>query len=104
LKFMIDKVARDPLSPKMLKINGGKIMELLNLPPSPKIGLIMNALMEEILEEPAKNTAENLEKRVKELNELSEEKLKELAQAGKLKLREEEEKEVEKIKQKHYVK
>ena len=104
LKFMIDKVAHDPLSPKMLKINGGKIMELLNLPPSPKIGLIMNALMEEILEEPAKNTAENLEKRVKELNELSEEKLKELAQAGKLKLREEEEKEVEKIKQKHYVK
>src|SRR3989344_8486414 len=104
LKFMIEKVRADPISPKMLAVNGGKIMELLNLPPSPKIGLIMNALMEEILEEPAKKTAENLEKRVKELNELSEEKLKELAQAGKLKLREEEEKEVEKIKQKHYVK
>ena len=104
LKFMIDKVARDPISPKMLKINGTEIMALLSLPPSPKIGLIMNALMEEVLEEPAKNSKGLLEKRVKELNELSEEKLKELAQAGKSKLKEEEEKEIEQIKQKHYVK
>ncbi len=104
LKFMIDKVARDPISPKMLKINGDKIMELLNLPPSPKIGLILNALMEEILEEPAKNSQEFLEKRIKELHNLSDENLKKLAQAGKSKLKEEEEKEVGKIKQKHFVK
>lgn len=104
LKFMIDKVARDPISPKMLKINGDEIMALLSLPPSPKIGLIVNALMEEVLEDPTKNTKDFLGKRVKELNDLSEEKLKELAQAGKSKLAKEEEKEVEKIKQKHFVK
>ena len=103
LKFMIDKVARDPISPKMLKINGTEIMALLNLPPGPKIGLIMNALMEEVLEDPAKNTKKDLENRVRELNILSEEELKKLAQKGKTKLSEEEEKEIEKIKQKHYV-
>lgn len=104
LKFMIDKVARQPISPKMLKTNGTKIMVLLSLPPGPKIGLIMNALMEEVLEDPDKNTEEYLEKRVRELNDMPEEELKKLAQAGKSKLAEEEEKEVEKIKQKHFVK
>ena len=104
LKFMIDKVARDPISPKMLKINGTEIMALLNLPPGPKIGLIMNALMEEVLEDPAKNTKEYLENRIKELNSLPEDELKALAQKGKSKSNEEEEKEIEKIKQKHFVK
>lgn len=104
LKFMIDKVARDPISPKMLKINGTEIMVLLNLSPGPKIGLIMNALMEEVLEDPTKNTKEYLENRVKELHNLPEKELKELAQKGKSKSTEEEEKEIEKIKQKHFVK
>lgn len=104
LKFMIDKVARDPISPKMLKINGTEIMSLLNLPPGPKIGLITNALMEDVLEEPAKNTKEDLENRIRELDAIPEEELKKLAQKGKSKLTEEEEKEVAKIKQKHFVK
>ncbi len=104
LKFMIDKVARDPISPKMLKINGTEIMALLNLSPGPKIGLIMNGLMEEVLEDPAKNDKEYLENRIKELNDLPEDELKELAQKGKTKLTEEEEKEIAKIKQKHFVK
>lgn len=104
LKFMIDKVAHDPLSPKMLKINGHEIMTMLNLPPGPKIGLIMNALMEEVLENPNQNIKEYLENRVKELNALPEEELKKLARQGKSKLTQEEEKEIEKIKQKHYVK
>ena len=104
LKFMIDKVARDPISPKMLKINGTEIMALLNLSPGPKIGLIMNGLMVEVLEDPAKNDKEYLENRIKELNDLPEDELKELAQKGKTKLTEEEEKEIAKIKQKHFVK
>ncbi|MDP3697453.1 MAG: CCA tRNA nucleotidyltransferase [Candidatus Taylorbacteria bacterium] len=104
LKFMIDKVARDPISPKMLKINGTEIMALLNLSPGPKIGLIMNALMEEVLEDPAKNIKEYLENRVKELSTMPEEELAKLAQKGKTKSTQEEEKEIEKIKQKHFVK
>jgi poly(A) polymerase/tRNA nucleotidyltransferase (CCA-adding enzyme) len=103
LEFMIDKVARDPISPKMLKVNGNDVIKLLAIEPCPKIGLIINALMSEVLDDPKKNTKEYLEKRVVELNLLSENNLIELGQAGKLKTIEEEEKEVEKIKGKYYV-
>ena len=33
LLFMIEKVKHDPLSPKMLKVNGDDIMKILNIPP-----------------------------------------------------------------------
>lgn len=103
LKFMIDKVARDPISPKMLKLNGTDLMQLLGIAPGPKIGMIISALMNEVLDEPAKNAKEYLEKRALELGELSEDKLRELAQSGKEKVSEEEEKEVKKIKERYYV-
>ncbi|MBI2676728.1 MAG: HD domain-containing protein [Candidatus Yanofskybacteria bacterium] len=103
LQFMIDKVARDPLSPKMLKINGNQLMQLLKISPGPKVGMIINALMNEVLEDPGKNSAEYLNKRSAELNKLSEKEILKLAQAGKEKITEEEEKEVKKIKQKHFV-
>lgn len=103
LQFMIDKVARDPLSPKMLKINGNQLMELLKVEPGPKIGMIINALMDEILEDPSKNNSEYLEKHSTELNKLLEKELIKLAQAGKERVGKEEEKEVKKIKEKYYV-
>ncbi|HEY4484209.1 MAG TPA: HD domain-containing protein [Candidatus Paceibacterota bacterium] len=103
LQFVIDKVARDPISPKMLKVNGNDIMKLLDMVPGPKIGLIMSALMDEILDDPTKNTKDYLEKRVEELSKLPDKELLNLGQQGKSKLAEEEEKEVEKIKQKHFV-
>ncbi len=103
LQFMIDKVARDPISPKMLKINGNDIMRLLNIQPGPKVGLLVSALMNEVLEEPAKNTQEHLEKRTMELNKLPEKDLLELSKQGKLKTGQEEEREITKIKQKYYV-
>ena len=37
---MIEKVKRDPLSPKMLKVNGEDVMRELGLPPGPRIGWI----------------------------------------------------------------
>ncbi len=104
LKFMIDKVARDPISPKMLKINGTDVMKLLGIEPSPRVGWIINALMEEVLEDPKKNTKEYLEKRTHELSGLSELELRELAQKGKMKTAELEEEAIGKIKEKHYVK
>ena len=103
LKFMIDKVARDPISPKMLKVNGNDIMQLLAIPPGPKVGMIMNALMEEVLEDPAKNTKEYLESRSHELSAMSNEQLSRLSQQGKDKTKELENEEIEQIKKKHYV-
>jgi len=72
LKFMIEKVKRDPISPKMLKIDGVKIMEILDLKPSRKVGDILNALLDEVIEDPSRNTEKYLEKRARELNKLSE--------------------------------
>lgn len=57
----------EPLSLKDLNINGAEIMKILDIPPSRKIGEILNTLFEEILDDSSKNTKEYLEKRVKEL-------------------------------------
>ena len=104
LKFMIDKVARDPISPKLLKINGNDVMELLGIDPGPKVGMIMNALMEEVLDNPKKNTKEYLESRTKELSTMGDQRLADLAKQGKEKTKEMEDDEIDKIKEKHFVK
>ena len=76
LEYLIEKVSRDPISPKMLKVSGQDIMKILNIKPSPKIGAILKVLLSEVIEDPEKNTKEYLEKRVQELNKLSEEEIK----------------------------
>ncbi|MDP3785201.1 MAG: HD domain-containing protein [bacterium] len=103
-RFLVEKLQRDPITVKMLKINGNKIMEIAGIPPSPKVGMILNSLMDEVLDSPEKNTEEYLENRAKELTELAEGKLTKLAEAGKTKRLGLEEEEVSKIKKKHYVK
>ncbi len=76
LEYLIEKVGKDPVSAKMLKVNGQDVMKILNVKPGPKIGAILKVLLSEVIEDPEKNTKEYLEKRVKELNRLSEEKIK----------------------------
>ncbi|MCC6405013.1 MAG: CCA tRNA nucleotidyltransferase [Candidatus Yanofskybacteria bacterium] len=71
LKYMIDKVSHDPISVKMLKVNGQDIMEVLGIPPGPKIGLILNTLLAEALDDPTINTRELLLKRAGELDAAS---------------------------------
>jgi len=76
LEYLIEKVSKDPVSPKMLKINGDDIMRILNVSPGPKIGAILKVLLSEIIEDPEKNTNEYLEKRVKKLYQLAPEEIK----------------------------
>lgn len=76
LEYLIEKVSKDPISAKMLKINGQDIMKILDAPPGPKIGAILKVLLSEVIEDPEKNTKKYLEKRVKELNKLSAEEIK----------------------------
>jgi hypothetical protein len=102
-KAMVEEVMRDPISVGMLKINGNKIMEILKMPSGPRVGQILNALMEEILDNPESNTEEYLNKRTIELSNLSDNDLKNLAEKGKGKKSEKEEKEIKKIRSKHYV-
>lgn len=76
LEYLIEKVSKDPISAKMIKINGQDVMRILNAKPGPKIGAILKVLLSEIIEDPEKNTTEYLEERVKELNKLSAEEIK----------------------------
>ena len=102
-RVMIEQALRDPISVRQLKINGNQIINLLQEPAGPKIGLILNALMEEVLENPELNTDEHLSKRTVELSHLNLSELKNLAESGKNKQKEVEEGELDKIKQKHRV-
>ena len=101
-KAMIEEVMRDPISVSMLKTDGKKIMELLGITPGPKIGQILNALMEDVLEDPSLNTEEYLNKKTFELNKMSDRELKELAKKAK-KERKRRRKRSQKIRGKHYV-
>jgi poly(A) polymerase/tRNA nucleotidyltransferase (CCA-adding enzyme) len=79
LERRLHEVQLDPISVKMLKIDGNELMKLLKIKPGPKIGLLLNALLAEVLEDPQKNTKAWLTKKLKELNKLTELELKDLA-------------------------
>ena len=102
-KAMMEEVMRDPISVGMLKIDGKKIMEILNIAPGPKIGQILNALLEEVLEDPSLNTEEYLNERTIKLSKMSDRELKDLSEKGKEKKEKEEEKKVKEIRGKHFV-
>lgn len=57
----------EPMSLKDLAINGNDLMTALNLPPGKKIGEILNALFEEVIEEPERNNAVYLLERARQL-------------------------------------
>lgn len=80
LKYVIEKVSQDPISVKMLRLNGNDVMKILGIPPGPKIGNVLDVLLGYVLEDPKKNDKEFLEKEVKKLGKLSEEKLREFTQ------------------------
>ncbi len=100
---MVEEALRDPISVKMLKIDGSRIMEITGEKPGPKLGYTLHALLEEVLEDPLKNTAEYMEKRALELMQLSEDELKVLGDAGKAKRDEEEAADIAEIQKKHSV-
>ncbi|NDE68307.1 HD domain-containing protein, partial [bacterium] len=102
-KAMIEEALHDPVSVGMLKIDGKRIMEVTRETPGPKIGHVLHALLEEVIENPKLNTAEYLEKRAVELFAMSENDLKKLGEAGKEKQKEEESKNIEEIRQKYHV-
>ena len=101
---MVEEAMTAPISVGMLKIDGQTIMNVTHETPGPKIGFILHALLEEVLENPALNTEEYLKKRSKELIKLDIAELKALGEEGKEKKEREEEKKIEEIRKKHWVK
>ena len=100
---MIDEVLHDPLSVSMLAIKGGRVMEVAGIAPGRKIGWILHALLEEVLDDPTRNNAEYLEKRARELAALPEKELQTLGEKGREIKTKEEEKKVQEIRKKHWV-
>lgn len=102
-KAMVDEALRDPISVKMLKINGDRIMELSGEKPGRRLGHILHALLEEALEDANKNTTEYMESRALEMLKMDDETLKNMAEAGKKRQAEEEEAALREIAREHKV-
>ncbi len=67
LEYMFDKVQNDPVSVKMLKINGDYLISDLKFAPGPKMGAILDCLLSEVIEDTKLNNLEYLSKRAKKL-------------------------------------
>ena len=101
---MIEEALHDPISVSQLKIDGEFMIKKLGIAPGPRMGWILHALLEEVLDDPSKNTEEHLSELVKSLNMLTDNELKILGERGKEKKEELEGKEIEKLHNKHGVK
>ncbi len=102
-KAMVDEALRDPISVGMLKTDGTRIMKEFQVEPGPRIGYVLHALLEEVLDDPKANKQELLDMRTKELLSLPDADLKDLGDAGKKKRDLEEEREIQEILKKHHV-
>lgn len=103
LKYVIEKISQDPISVKTLKVNGTDVMGILNLIPGPKIGQILDILLGYVLEDPAKNKKDYLEKEIKKLGKLSDKNLSDLAEKARQEREKIETKRDEMTKQKYWV-
>ncbi len=99
---MVDEALRDPITVELLKIDGTKLMEIEGKA-GPRIGWILHALLEEVLDDPKKNTEEYLEKRALDMKEMDDAELRKIGEEGKARKEEEDEAEVAKLRQKHHV-
>ena len=100
---MIEQALRDPISVGMLAVDGKRVMEITREAPGPRIGWMLHALLEEVLDDPTKNTVEYLGERLGDLTKLADEKLRILGEGGKEKKEEAEEKKIKDIRKKYFV-
>lgn len=71
LEYMMEKVQNDPISAKMLKVDGCDLMSYLKIEAGPKIGAILDVLLAEVLEDPVLNDKKALLTRATELNNMN---------------------------------
>lgn len=67
LENRIEFVQKDPLSTSMLAINGDILMKQFGLQPGAKVGVVLHRLLDEVVEDPARNSEEYLTPRAREL-------------------------------------
>ena len=103
LKYVIEKVSQDPISSRMLKVNGKDVMGVLKIKEGPKIGHVLNILLSLVLDDPKKNKRDLLEKEIKELGKLTEEKFSSLAEKARQEVKKIETKRDKMTKKKYWV-
>ena len=103
LKYLFEKVAKDPISPKMLKVNGADIMETLQIKPGTKVGQILSIVLSYVLSDPQKNNSEFLLAEIKRLGALSDQELAKLAKNAKTEVEQVETKQDQMTKAKYWV-
>ena len=103
LKYTIDKVSRDPISVKMLKVSGNDVMKALKTKPGPRVGQILDILLSYVLDDPSKNKKATLDKEIKKLGNLEDKKLKALSENSKEEKQKVEKKQDEMTKHKYWV-
>lgn len=76
LERRIEYVQKDPISTSMLAIDGNDLMKNFGLKPGAKIGVLLHRLLDEVMDDPTRNTAEYLGGRAQalfvEIDKLSE--------------------------------
>ncbi len=102
-KAMVEEALRDPISVTMLAVDGVVLMEKVGMKPGPRIGWLLHALLEEVLDDPHRNTLDYLERRAAELNTLPDAELKALGEKGKEIQEKEEQEAIDAIRSKHHV-
>ena len=100
---MIEEALHDPISVSQLKINGEDLIKDAKIEPGRRMGWILNAILEEVLDDPSKNNKGHLIDLAKSLNILTDDELRTLGERGKEKKDKLEEEEVAKLHQKHGV-
>jgi poly(A) polymerase/tRNA nucleotidyltransferase (CCA-adding enzyme) len=101
---MVEQALQDPISLKMLKTDGKRIMDVTHETPGPKIGYVLHALFDEVLENPENNNENYLDTRAKELIVLSVDELKKLGTKGKEEIEEKNKEQVKEIRKQFRVK
>lgn len=99
---MIEEALHDPISVSQLKINGKDLIEA-GIDPGPRMGFILNAILEEVLDGSIKNDKGHLLELAMSLNMLGDDELRTLGERGKNKKDMLEKEELEKLHKKHGV-
>lgn len=100
---MIEEALRDPISVSQLAIDGEYLIETMKMKPGPRMGWILHALLEEVLENPALNTVDTLTEHIKKIDQLNDADLKVLGEKGKERREEVNQEEIGLLHKKHRV-
>lgn len=67
LERRLEYVQKDPISTSMLAIDGNDLMKDFGMKPGAKIGLVLHKLLDDVMEDPKRNTKDYLAQRVSQI-------------------------------------